>query len=160
MTDPADVVSAFLHVAQNTDPFESSYTGDGADFYTSVQFKRGYPLGETYTPTVALELSGGNSQRVGLGTVRQYRFPSIIVHVLTEGELESQRVIEHLRNAWQADFDVDTGVGSGAVGDGYLRITAEVGDIKFTESRKVPWDEAGRINRRTFEIIPSFADIT
>jgi hypothetical protein len=158
VTEAPDVVSALLYVAQNTDPFQSSYIGNGADLYTAVKFVRGYPLGETETPTVALEVTSGPNRPTGLGTVRQYRRPTIVVHVLTETEMESQRIVEWLRQAWQADFDVDAGAGTGAVGDGYLRLTGNVGYVWFSESQIAPWDEAGRINRRIFNVEVFFAD--
>jgi hypothetical protein len=148
-----DVITALLYVADNSSPFNGTHA-----LYKNVLFKRGYPLGDMKTPTVALYVSGGNNVATGLGTVRQWRTPTISVDVLAENDLEAERIAEKLRDVWQADFDCD-GTGTvGTVTNGYIRETGGVKNIEFSEPRIAPWDDAGRVNRRTFEITVKFKD--
>lgn len=147
MTELVESINALLHVAENTDPF------NGADgFYSLCKFKSGYPKGEMETPTVALHVQPGRNQAQGLGTVDQWRFPSVRCDVLTETELEAMRTVEKLRAAWQRDFNCEAGGVVGTVGTGYLRETGEIKNLKFTEAQRGPWDDAGQVVRFFFDL--------
>ena len=153
MAEAPDVVAALLYVATNTDPFNGSHA-----LYGAVKLKRGYPLGEMETPTVALYEFGGTGMPRGLGTIKQNREAVGRVDVLAETSMDGARIVEKLRNVWQADYDCD---GSGAVGDvgnGYMRETGGVKDLLFSEPAPLEWDSNLDVKRLVFDVTVKFRD--
>jgi len=159
LTEMTTAINALLHVAQNTDPFDSGFAGDGAAVYTATKLVSGFPLGEDVeVTTVALYELGGPSMPQGLGTVKQWRRPTIRVDVLSEYETYARRILDKLRQAWINDFDA-VGAGSeGDVGVGYLRVTGEIKYIEFSEPRRTDWDGQGRITRFVMDMTIMFGD--
>jgi hypothetical protein len=146
-----------LHVAQNTNPFKSSYTGTGAALYTVVKFKKDYPLGTIETPTVSLYEFGGVSIPRSLGRVDQRQQPIIRCDVLADDGMAAARILEAVRETWQADFNT-TGGDTGAVGDGYLRVTGKIKYMRFSPPQRGTWDEAGNVSRKWFDVQIDYFD--
>jgi hypothetical protein len=153
MTDLTTSVASLLHVASNTSPFNGAH-----GLYSKVKFKRGYPLGSMETPTVALHPTGGMNAVQGLGTVDQWRFPTVRCEILTETEMDAKAIIEKLRQAWQRDYNCEAGGVVGTVGTGYLRETGEIKYIRFNEAQRGPWDDAGQVVRFFFDLTLEIGD--
>jgi len=155
MAELPDAINALLHVAVNSSPFNLSGSNP---LYEAVKFKSGFPRGSMETPTVALYEFGGANQPQGLGTIKQWRDPTIRVDVLAETGLDALRIIEKLRDAWRADFDCEGSGDVGDVGNGYVRETGTVKSVGFAEPRDAPWDDVGRVKRKIFDLTIRFGD--
>lgn len=148
-----DVVTALLHVASNTAPFNGSHA-----LYSVVKFKRGYPLGSMEVPTVAISGFGGNGRRRGLGTEDEWRLPRYALDVLAADPVAASRIYEQLRKAWQADLNAEGAGSEGDVGVGYLRRTGLIKNFAVSEPTPASWDSAGRVRRLTASIQLEFPD--
>lgn len=133
MTEIPDAIALLLYAAQNASPFTDE------TFYQTVTFVSGYPAEDVSKPAVAIYLLGGSNSPKGLGTVTQYRRTSLRVDVITEHRLENQRIVEKLRDVWQADFDVADPTDPGTLGNGYLR-AGGIKYLEFAEAGEVAWD--------------------
>lgn len=149
MTTPDVAQAALIHVGQVQFAANANDPTYGV-MYQTTRWLDMFPVDTFNWPTVAIYRLSGQAVTQGLGFSTQHRYPVFRVDVFGRNKAEADKAIEALRLFWIADFDFLSP--TGAVGQGYLRLTGGIKTLDIGEARAAPWEKTGVIIRRLADV--------
>jgi hypothetical protein len=145
-----DAVGEIIAVLSGSEPFSGTHP-----LYSAVEFVPEYPLENLSVPKVAITVVGGTNRPRGIGTYTRIGKPTFQLDVLADTSLEARRIFQRCRQAIMADYE--NADGTGVIGKGYLK-GKYIKSAVLGEPRTAIWDEAGRVQRVTADLVIEYLE--